>query len=77
MKKIKIIWDFRGEDAEQTAKHHAIHLKEFCQKENIPFHAIDFSNLSDYHTIAFVTVDKQNLIIIRDTLKPHRAEVVD
>ena len=76
MQNIKIIWDYRGEDAEQTAKHHAIHLKEFCIKENIPFHQIDFSNISEFHTIAYVVVDKQNVIIIRDALKPHRAEII-
>ena len=74
--KIKIIWDFRGEDGLQTAKHHAIHVKEFCEKENIPFHSIDFQELAELHAIAFVIVDKPNIVTIRDVLKPHRAEVV-
>ena len=27
--KIKLIWDFRGPDALQIAKHHVIHLEEY------------------------------------------------
>jgi len=29
-RKLKLIWDFRGESSEKTAEHHAIHLKEFA-----------------------------------------------
>jgi hypothetical protein len=73
---IKIIWDFRGDDSDEIAKHHAIHLKQFCEKENIPFNEIDTSLISDFYTVAFITTEKENVNIIRDALKPHRAEVV-
>ncbi len=76
MESIKIIWDFRGEDSEQTAIHHAIHVKEFCEKNQISFTEISHENLTDFHTIAFVIVDKAQVIIIRDALKPHRAKRV-
>ena len=33
--KIKLIWDFKGEDAKKIAEHHQIHLKEFGLKESI------------------------------------------
>ena len=37
-RKIKLLWDFRGEDAAETAKHHTIHLKEFAEfKNNLAF----------------------------------------
>ena len=74
---IKIIWDFRGEDGEQTAMHHAIHLKEFCLKENIETQKVGFTVLTKFHTIAFIETQKSNVVIIRDALKPHRAEVVN
>ena len=74
---IKIIWDFRGEDGLQIAEHHAIHIKEFCIKENIPFIEIDSKNLTEFHAIAFVTVLKSNVNAVRDALKPHRAEIVE
>jgi len=75
--KIKIIWNFRGEDGLETAKHHAIHVKEFCDKEVIPFYNISFELINDMHATAFVVVDKVNIVTIRDVLKPHRAEVFE
>lgn len=73
---IKIIWDFRGEHNAEIAKHHAIHLKEFCIKENIEYSDINISIISEFHTLAFIITSKNNVVIIRDSLKPHRAEVV-
>ena len=35
IRRIKLIWDFRGEDGHQTAVHHEIHLKQFVEKEKI------------------------------------------
>ena len=32
---IKLIWDFKGDDAAQVAQHHIVHLKEFSVKENL------------------------------------------
>lgn len=38
-KKIKLLWDFKGPDpdAKETAKHQAIHLKEFAEVEKLTF----------------------------------------
>ena len=74
---IKIIWDFRGEDSEQTAIHHAIHLKEFCTKEKLEVNKVAHTVMNEFHSIAFIQTDKKNVIVIRDALKPHRAEVVN
>ena len=35
MRKIKLIWDFRGEAAAKTAEHHLIHLNEYLENEKI------------------------------------------
>ena len=35
-RKIKLIWDFRGEVATKTAEHHEIHLKEYISIEKFP-----------------------------------------
>ena len=32
MRKLKLIWDFRGPDALKTAEHHEIHLKEYSAR---------------------------------------------
>jgi hypothetical protein len=75
--KIKIIWDFRGEFSEKTAAHHAIHLKEFCEKHSIETDEIGVDTKSEFYHLAFIITSKENIAIIRDVLKPHRAEVVD
>lgn len=74
--KIKIIWDFRGEFSLKTAEHHAIHVKEFVEKEKILYFEIDKEYINDFHAIAYIIVDKENIQVLRDTLKPHRAEII-
>ncbi len=75
---IKLIWDFRGPDALQTAKHHEIHLKDFIKKEGISGRDITgVEELSDMHSIAFWVIKDSEIKIFRDILKPHRATVYD
>jgi len=75
MKKVKLIWDFFGDDAQKTAEHHAIHLEEFCKKENFSFFESGTESSPDI-TIAFLTVEETNMILVRDTLRPKRGEWV-
>ncbi len=70
-----MIWDFRGPDAQKTAKHHCIHLHEFTASEKLTSHGSDTIPYSDYHSIAYLIVDEKEMLIFRDALKPHRAEV--
>jgi hypothetical protein len=74
---IKIIWDFKGVDGHLTAIHHAIHLKEFCDNNKVEYQSVDTEKLSDIHTIAYIITQKENVVVIRDALKPHRAIVVE
>lgn len=74
---IKLIWDFKGEDAEQTAKHHVIHLKEFASKENLTKNEAGIEKLNDSHTIAYMLVKENEVFSVRDALIPHRAEIVE
>jgi len=74
-RKIKLIWDFRGPEAFEIAKHHCVHLKEFAIKEKLHFHEIATNIISEMYCIAFITVDEKDMIIFRDVLKPHRGEV--
>jgi len=73
--KIKLLWDFRGPDAKETAKHHTIHLKEFATIENLSFHEIDIQEKSPMLVSAFIVVDEKDMKIYRDALKPQRGEV--
>ncbi|WP_166384331.1 hypothetical protein [Polaribacter sp. 11A2H] len=74
-RKIKLLWDFRGPDAAQTAKHHTIHLKEFAEMENLTFFEIDIEEKNPMLFSAFITVDEKDIKVYRDALKPHRGEV--
>jgi hypothetical protein len=74
-RKIKLIWDFRGEAAAKTAEHHAIHLNEYLEKEKLTLEKTGFEILNEMHVIAFVVVEEKDMIRFRDALKPHRGEV--
>lgn len=71
-RKIKLIWDFKGPDALETAKHHCIHLNEFTQIESLPFEEVGSQQINEMHTIAFIIVKEDSMKIFRDALKPHR-----
>ena len=76
-RKIKLIWDFKGPDGLETAKHHCVHLKQFIQIEGLVSHEIAFETLNEMHSIAFVTVNEVDMKIFRDALKPHRGELAE
>ena len=75
MRQIKLIWDFRGPASAKTAEHHEIHLKEYLSIEKLPITITGFEIKSDMHAIAFVVVTDEHMIQLRDSLKPHRAEL--
>lgn len=75
MRKLKLIWDFRGPNGQKTAEHHLIHLKEYIQLEKLDINITGVEVLSDMHTIAFLVVDEADMKPIRDALKPHRGQV--
>lgn len=76
-RKIKLIWDFRGEAAAKTAEHHEIHLKEFLETEKYPLKITGFEIRSEMHAIAYLVVEEKDMITFRDALKPHRGEVYE
>ncbi|MBP4141541.1 hypothetical protein J3S90_06975 [Flavobacterium sp. P4023] len=76
-RKIKLIWDFRGPASSKTAEHHEIHLKEYIAIEKFPLDITGFEIISEMFAIAFMVVNEENMIAVRDTLKPHRGEVYE
>lgn len=74
-RKIKLLWDFRGPDSLETAKHHIIHLKEFAILENLEYFQIDIQEKNPMLTSAYITVDEKDMKIYRDALKPQRGEI--
>ena len=75
-RKLKLIWDFKGSVSQKTAEHHCIHLKEFAVIEKLHFYEIDFTVLSEMYTIAFIIIDEVDMKTYRNSLKPHRGQLV-
>lgn len=75
MRKLKLIWDFRGPDSIKIAEHHEVHLKEFIVTENLDINITGVEQLSELHTIAYLVVDENKMKPIRDALKPHRGQI--
>jgi hypothetical protein len=72
---IKLLWDFRGPASGKTAEHHEIHLKEYIAIEKLPINITGFQIFDEMYAIAYMVVTEENMIQVRDALKPHRGEV--
>lgn len=77
LRNIKLIWDFRGPMSAKTAAHHEIHLKEFAVIEKVSFLHTGCEVFGEMHSIAFAVVAESEMIVVRDSLKPHRGEVFE
>lgn len=74
MSQIKLIWDFRGQDAEEMARHHVRHLEEFSTREKMVNTNCGCSSVQDKHWTAWMIVPEEKMIAIRDALRPHRGQ---
>ena len=74
MRKLKLIWDFRGPDALKVAEHHEIHLKEYISIEKLIINITGFHAINEFHAIAFMVVNDAEMKPVRDALKPHRGQ---
>jgi len=77
MEKIKLVWEFRGSEAEKTAEHHAIHLREYNQLHSRTDHECGTEKISDLYVIAYMIVPRDEMLHYRDHLKPQRAFVLE
>ena len=77
MRKLKLIWDFRGPDASKIAQHHEIHLKEYINREKLNIAITGYEDLNEIYSITFLVVNENEMKPIRDALKPHRGQVYD
>jgi len=75
MERIKLLWDFRGPNAEHIAQHHVKHLEEFVQSENLEHTICSTQPMSPSYHIAFLVVEKKHMNSLRVRLKPHRGQV--
>lgn len=75
-RKIRLLWDFRGPDSLETAKHHVIHLKEFAEIEKLPFIEISIIEQNIYLNSAFIIIFETELSVYKNALKPNRGTIV-
>lgn len=74
MKRIKLIWDFRGPNAKPIAEHHAIHLQEFAISEGLQHTICKTEEISEMHHIAYLVVEEKHMNDLRERLKPNRGQ---
>lgn len=72
---LKLIWDFRGPESERTATHHAVHLKEYALANQLQMGITGVEHLHENHYIAFLVVNEEEMVPVRDSLKPHRGQL--
>ena len=75
MSLLRFHWDFFGPDAPITAKHFLKHMDEFCTKEQVTGYRHWTTDQPARSTATF-ECDQQHLALIRDRLRPVRAERV-
>jgi len=75
VKKIRLIWDFRGPASEMTARHHEIHLREYRDAEKLPQLPTGFETFGEMHATAWMVVVESDMVSVRDALRPHRGEL--
>jgi len=72
--RLKLIWDFRGPNAAHTAVHHQKHLNEYASAEALTDPITGTEVMNEFHHIAFLVVDPEEMKAVRDALKPHRGQ---
>ena len=73
-KKIKLIWEFRGPTAKQTAKHHVIHLKEYAEMEKLRLKIVALEAVSEFSASAYMIIEESDMPKVKTALKPHRGQ---
>lgn len=76
-RRIKLIWEFYGEDAKKTAEHHAIHLTEFAKMKALENIEAGTEEIADQEHSAHIIVAEADMIAVRDALRPKRGQWVE
>ncbi len=72
---LRFHWDFFGPDAVPTCAHFEVHLKEFCQREGIA-PVSTWTGAEGPRSTATLECGEEHLVLVRDRLRPKRAERV-
>jgi hypothetical protein len=72
---LRFHWDFFGPDAVRTAEHFLHHLDQFCAKEGVDGYR-HWTTDQKIRAVATLECNELHLALIRDRLRPKRAERV-
>ncbi len=72
---LRFHWDFFGPDALPTAEHFLRHLDQFCAREGVEGHR-HWTTDQKMRVVATMECDESYLVVIRDALRPKRADRV-
>lgn len=72
--KAQLLWDFRGPEANKTAQHHLIHLKEFAAAEGLNDAQFELIEHSAMFVSAAMVVSMELVTDLRKRLVPHRGK---
>ncbi len=72
---LRFHWDFFGPDAPRTAEHFLHHVDEFCAREGIQGQR-HWVTTFPVRCTATLECDEAHMLLVRDRLKPKRAERV-
>lgn len=72
VRRIRLIWDFFGPDAERTATHHQKHLHEFSAREGVAGATSGAEPGSPGHWMAWLIVEAEDVERVRRALRPQR-----
>lgn len=75
MPRLRFHWDFFGTDAQRTAEHFLHHVDEFCAREGISGQQ-HWTKAQGMVVVATMECDEQHMLLVRDRLRPKRAERV-
>jgi hypothetical protein len=73
MPTLRFHWDFMGPDAKPTAEHFCRHLVEFCASHQVA-DPRTFTTMEQGRCVASLECDETHMLLIRDRLRPKRAE---
>ena len=76
MKKVKLIWDFKGSDTHKMATHYNKHLIEFFESKSIQLFESGVDAVNDFHHLAYAVVREMDVNQVKHPLKPHRAFLI-
>jgi len=73
-RKIKLIWDFRGENAAMAAIRYENHLQEYVYHEELKYTDSGVQHFSKKHSIVSLLVSEFEMQQAKEDLRPHRGE---